>query len=297
MKTKIPPTAYIALLLGTLIIGSSAIWIRLADAPGPITQFYRMALGALTLAIPFFLRLRKTRLSKREAALALLAGLFFGLDLAAWSTGVKLSGATVPTLMANLAPIWVGLGTWLIFKQRLSFRFWLGLCLALLGALFVLELDFHGNTQVIKGALYGLTAAFFYGTYFLIAEKSRKQLDALSFFWLSTSASAITLLALTQSSQQALGGYTVQTYWIFILLGVVIQGAGWLLISFSQGQLPAALVSPTLLAQPLLTAVFAAVFLKEILSPLQLLGGAAVVAGIFIVHGSLRKDKKEKTRV
>ena len=37
-------------------------------------------------------------------------GVFFAGDMALWSTGVMLACVASPTLLANTAPIWVGLG-------------------------------------------------------------------------------------------------------------------------------------------------------------------------------------------
>ena len=50
MQEQNPPIkAYLALGLGLTIIGFSAIFVRLADAPGIVSGFYRMLIGALLL--------------------------------------------------------------------------------------------------------------------------------------------------------------------------------------------------------------------------------------------------------
>lgn len=282
--------AYGALFLGTLIIGSSAIWMRAADVPGPVSSFYRMGIGALVLTIPFLRNLRHRQLDRKSVFLAIFAGLFFGFDIAAWSTGVMLSGATVPTLMSNVAPVWVGIGTMLVFKKKLNARFWSGLLIALLGATAILGFDLYREFELGLGALYGMLAAIFYGGFFLFAERSREKLDLLSFFWISVSTAAIFLFFLTKILGQPITGYPQETYWLFIIMGVLVQVMGWISINYAQGKLPASLVSPTLLGQPVFTAIFAAIFLKEILAPWQMIGGLAVLAGIFIVHRSKQEN-------
>ena len=291
-----PFKAYLALGLGLLILGFSAIFIRWAEAPGPIVGFYRMAFGALVLAIPFANQLRqgKTTLSRRGILVAMLAGFFFGADVAAWASGVVLSGATLPTLFANTNPIWVGLGAWLLFREKIKPAFWLGLLLALLGAATILGLNASNGVLLDKGALLGLLAGFFYGIYFLVAQRGRQHLDALSFFWIGTLSSAITLLIINLVMGHPFSGYSPTTWLVFVVQGVLIQAAGWFLIAYAQGYLPASLVSPTLLGQPLLTAVLAGPLLGETLGRNDLLGGAAVLAGIFLVHSS-RLQRKTKT--
>ena len=57
-------------------------------------------------------------------------------------------------------------------------------------------------------------------------------------------------------------------------------------VAYALGYLPASLVSPTLLLQPVLTGLLAVPILGEQLSAVQIVGGAAVLIGIYIGHRS-----------
>jgi drug/metabolite transporter (DMT)-like permease len=280
--------AYVALIIGLLILSSSAILTRWADAPGSVVSLYRMSIATLILAVPFFSARAKNKkpLDRRGVWLALLAGLFFGADLAAWASGIALAGATIPTLLGNTAPLWVGLGAWLIFKEHLGVRFWLGLALAMSGAVAMLGIDFSSGFEINTGALLGMIGAVFYGSYMLVTQKSRDVLDTLSFFWIAAVGSTITLIILCLIQGVPLTGYSRFSYLNFIGLGVAVQAGAWMLINYAQGYLPASLVSPTLLSQPLLTAIIAGPLLNEWLTPFEWVAGAAVLLGIVIVHRS-----------
>jgi drug/metabolite transporter (DMT)-like permease len=285
-------TAYLALSIGMLTLGFSAIFIRWADAPGAVVSFYRMAIGTVALAIPFALRWnRKRKISWRGLLLAVAAGVFFALDLASWATGISIAGATIPTLLGNMAPVIVAFGAWLLFKEKLSAIFWLGLLLAIGGVIAVLNLDFSLGFVLRPGSLFGIASAFFYGVYFLITQKGRDELDALSFFWLATLTSAITLLLLSLLLGNPLSGYSTFTWINFLASGLIVQGLGWLAINYAQGYLPASLIAPTLLSQPVLTAIFAGPLLGERFTLTEWLGGAVVVIGIVIVHRSHHASK------
>lgn len=279
--------AYLALSIGIITLGFSAIFVRWANAPGAVVSFYRMAIGTVALTIPFAARLnRRHVISRRGFLLALLAGVFFALDLASWATGISIAGATIPTLLGNLAPVIVALGAWLLFKEKLNAFFWLGLFMAIGGVIAVLNLDFSQGFEMRPGSLFGLASAFFYGVYFLITQKGRDELDALSFFWLATLSSTLTLLILSLVLGSPLTGYSAFAYLNFLASGLIVQGVGWLAINYAQGYLPASLVAPTLLSQPVLTAIFAGPLLGEHFTPTEWLGGAVVVLGIVIVHRS-----------
>lgn len=280
--------AYLTLFIGTFILGFSAIFTRWANAPGAVVSFYRMAIGTAVLAIPFAARMRsgQRKLSTRGALLAALAGAFFALDLAVWATGISYSGATIPTLLGNTAPLWVGIGAWLLFRENLRPAFWFGLGVAMLGAIVVLGLDFSHGIEFNKGAMLGLLGSFFYGGYMLLTQRSRDVLDTLSFFWIAALSSTLTLLVLCLLTSAPLVGYPSSSYINFLLLGILVQAMGWMAINYAQGYLPASLVSPTLLSQPVLTAFLAGPLLGEQFTTIEWLGGAAVVAGIIVVHRS-----------
>ncbi|MGD8857910.1 MAG: hypothetical protein PVG33_16355, partial [Chloroflexota bacterium] len=50
--------AYVALVTGLLSIGFAAILIRVADAPGTVSAFYRMGVAAVLVLLPFAGRIR-----------------------------------------------------------------------------------------------------------------------------------------------------------------------------------------------------------------------------------------------
>jgi drug/metabolite transporter (DMT)-like permease len=282
--------AYLALGIGIITLGISAILVRWANAPGAVTSFYRMAIAVVALALPFYQRVRTNDpLPRREVAFALLGGLLFAGDLALWTTGVMISGATNPTLLANTAPLWVGLGAWLFFRERQKRLFWVGLLVAMAGAVTILGKEALEGLSLGLGTLFGLLAGVFYGSYFLATQRGRQRLDSLNYFWISALSSTLFLLLLTLVLRQPLTGYANTTYLNFLAMGLFVQGGGYLAINYALGHLPATLVAPILLGQPVVTAILAWPLLGEAISPLEALGGLAVLAGVFAVHTSQQK--------
>jgi drug/metabolite transporter (DMT)-like permease len=285
--------AYVALGIAVMSIGFSAIFVSWANAPGAVASFYRMVIPLVLLAWPAYRRARKRGgVSPRGVRLALLAGVFFALDLALWATGVVMSGATNPTLLANTAPVWVGLGAVILFRERLGIKFWVGLFLATAGAMLILGLDTFRAESVGLGTLFGLLAAFFYGGFFLISQRGRQELDSLTYFWISVLGASLTLTVLNLVLRLPVTGYTLPTYLSFLALGLVVQIGGLLAMNYAQGYLPASVVSPTMLGQPVITAILAGPLLGETLSVWQILGGVTVLIGVYVVHRSRLKSRE-----
>lgn len=283
---------YLALLLAVFCIGMSGIFVRWANVPGSVAAFYRMGVSALVLA-PGYISRRRRGLSaaagRRAVILALASGAFLGLDVGLWAIGVMLSGATNPTLLANTAPLWVGLGTLVFLRKKLPVWFWVGLALSLAGAGLVLGLESLTSVVNGQGSLFGLAAGFFYGGFFLLAEESRRSLDSFSSVWLAGLSSSLVLLVVTQLLGNPLTGYPLQSYLVLIAFGLLSQVLGYLAINYALGELPSTLVSTTLLGQPIVTGILAALWLGEVFSGLQVVGGLAVLGGVAIVHQSRRR--------
>ncbi len=275
--------AYVVLGISLLAMGFSGIFVRLAGAPGAVAGFYRMAIAAVLLFVPFARGIRRGGWpGRREVLIALLSGLLFAADLFFWNTGILLSGATNPTLMGNTAPIWVGLGAILFFKERPGRLFWIGLLVALGGAAVILGVD--ALNDVGLGTFFGILSGMFYGAYFLVVQRSRQQLNTLTSFWLSVIGSVAGLALMARLLNQPLTGYSTFTYLNLLALGLFVQVGGQMGVAYALGYLPASLVSPTLLLQPVLTGLLAVPILGETISLVQILGGAAVLIGVFVVH-------------
>ena len=278
---------YIALAVGILSLGFSALFVRWANVPGPVMGVYRLGIASLVMAPLFLWKQRgRPRFTRWMITLPLLGGLLTALDHAFWNTSVLYTTAANAALFGNTAPLWVALAAWLFFKERLKAKFWSGLALTLAGAAIVLGSDFLLHPNLGLGDLIALTAALFYGGYLLVTQLGREHLDTLSYVWLVSASSALILLAVSLGMGMRLTGYPPQTYLAFLGAALVSQVLGYLSVAYALGHLPASMVSPTLIGQPVVTALLSIPFLGEMMLPAQWIGGVGVLAGIYLVHNS-----------
>ena len=282
---------YLALAFGLLVLAWGALLIRWANAPGLVTSFYRNSIAALVLFIlsTWLLGKDNIALGSSNMRLAIWAGVFYGIDVGLHAVGVNLIGATIPTVLANTAPIWVGLGAMLFFREQLRIGFWFGLTLAMIGAVMLMGVDqLHNVTQSI-GSFYGLLAGVFYAAFFLLSQKARENVDPFSFLCIAFASAGCTTGLIAILFGQPLSGYSMLTYMIFVVYGAVIQVGGWLCVTYALGKLSASTVAPILLMQAVITGVLAHLFLGEHLNYMQYLGGAIVLSGIFVVQRERRQ--------
>lgn len=279
--------AYIALAAGILSLTLSAFFVRWADAPAPVFAFYRMGIGGI-LITPLFLRAgpKKQIPSRKLLLIPILGGLFTTVDLTLWNTGVQSTTIANATLLGNTAPIWVVLALWIIFKQKFTNKFWIGLVLALGGAAVVLGYDFFLRPHFGIGDTFALVSGMFYGGYYLATQYGRKNLNVVPYLWVVSMSASISLLIVSMVMGYKITGYSTQTYLAFLGAGVVVQCIGYVAIAYALGHLPASIVAPTLILQPVFSALLAIFMFNEHLLPIQWLGTAAVLSGIFLINKS-----------
>ncbi len=277
--------AYLALGVGVLALSFSAMFVRWADAPGPVTAFYRLFFSVFLL-LPFFLpRLKQNpAITSKMVWFPLLAGIFTAGDLALWTSSLTYTTASNATLLGNTAPLWVALGTWLILKQKLSLAFWRGLAITLAGAVLIMGSDFILHPRFGIGDAMAILTGFFYGGYFLFTEKSRAHFDAVVHIWLVGIGASLTLLLINIVFQNALSGFDRRTWLIFLASALVSQMIGYMALAYALGHLPAAIVSPTMVLQPVVTTLLAIPLLKEIPNAWQGVGGIIALLGIYLIN-------------
>lgn len=283
-KLKASPSfAYIALIFGILCIGFSAIFVKIANVPGSVSSFYRLLFAAMAI-LPLWIYRGMRVPQNRDLWLIFVGAAFFAFDLFLWNTAILLTSAATATLLANNAPIWVGLISLIVFKEKLPRKFWIGLMVAILGLNVLIGVEAWRTLTFNKGDLLSLVAGFFYALYLLYTLDSRKRVDTVTFMTFSVLFMLIMLFFTNLFIGNPFFGYSNRTWLSLAGLGLIAHFGGWISINYALGHLKGANVSVTLLSQTVVTALLAIPLLGEGLSTNQIGGGMLILAGIYIVN-------------
>ena len=284
MTERASTGAFLGLLAGGCAIAFAPIFVRLSDTGPVASAFWRAA-----LAVPLLWVLA----AREKAPLALgtdrraiiAAGLFFALDLGFWHWSILWTSVANSTLLANLATIFVTLMGWLVWKHSVSKVFLVGMVTALAGMFILVGPNFSlGGKPLAGDALAALTAVF-YGSYMLAIKVARDAgaSTARIMAW-STTITAVALLPIALLSPQPFWPSSPQGWLVVLGLALVTQILGQGLIAYAFAHLPAALSSVSLLIQPVMAALFAWILFGEAIGAVQFVGGAVVLAGIWIAR-------------
>lgn len=282
--------ALVALLAGAFFIGCSPIFVRLSEV-GPIsTAFWRLSLALLPLLVLSGRQLGQpgTALPRHPLEHLIVAGpgLALAVELMTWHLSLRMTTVANSTLFANLAPVFVALGGWLFLRQKVSRTFILALAVSLAGAIILKGgLAFDGAGDAAGDALAVLTAALYAVYIMLIGWVRQRYATAVIMIWGSVAASLFTL-PVALYLEPALLPTTLFGWAVVFGLAWISQAGGQSLITFALAWLPVAFSSLTLLIQPVVAAALAWVLLGEALTPMQMIGGLVVLAGIFLARKS-----------
>jgi drug/metabolite transporter (DMT)-like permease len=277
--------AYLALGGGVLALGFSPLFVRWAEAPGMVTSFYRMLIASALLILVVIRHGKVHGWPKiRALAFAALAGVFTSLDIGFWSMAVDHTSIANAQLLNNISPLWVAFFAMAVWHERLKPLFWIALAAVLIGAATVLGGTFSISAEFALGDVLAVISSFFYAGYFITTQKGRGALDSLTFLWTTSVVASVCLLTASQALRMPLFGYPRSNYLIFLAAALFDQMAGYLLIVYALGNLPASVVTPTMVLQPVLSILLAIPFAGENLMPYQVLGGIVTLAGVYLVN-------------
>jgi drug/metabolite transporter (DMT)-like permease len=271
----------LSLVLGIIFISFSPIFVKVADASPVVCAFYRIVFAWVCL-LPYCLYKRNLKMERKDIILALVSGLVFASDVAVWNVSIKMISATVSTLLANLAPVWVGLLSYLLFKKKSGWLFWLGTVIAIAGMVILVGIANVLQLKFNLGIVLAVAASVLYATYILITKDVLKRISTLPFMFYSMLGSLVFLLIVSAVLGDELLHFNLKTWGSFAGMGIICQLAGWITINYAISRLESTKVSIALLSQTVTTGLLAVVLLNESLDAKEIIGSVIVLAGIAI---------------
>jgi drug/metabolite transporter (DMT)-like permease len=279
--------AFLCLLAGGCAIAFAPILVRLSETGPVASAFWRCALAAPLLWIGALrpnVASPEARAAERAHGMALVAaGLFFAGDLGVWHFSILYTSVATSTVLANLAPIFVTLAGWLIWRTRVTRVFLVGMVTAIVGMFVLVGPEFNQGGRPLVGDLLGALTGAFYGGY-MVAVKVARDANASTarlMAW-STTLTAVVLLPVALAFPQPMLPQGFGGWMVLVGLALVTQILGQGLIAYAFAHLSASMSSVSLLIQPVMASLYAWVLFRETISLSQWIGGAIVLGGIWL---------------
>jgi len=284
----------------TLILfwGSSFVVVKIALREGltPIaiaTFRFLIAGGLFLITILIEKKIRrnyKLLVEKKDFPMLLflaLTGVTFFFT--AQYTGIQMAGASIAAiLVCLLSPVLITLLSTIIFKEHLGKKQVFGIGIAALGTVIVVTggtISFPGDREFLLGSLILLFTPVLWATYSLVGKKIMDRYSPFLVVAYVNVLGGFCLIPFSLAENSFCQIFTMSlSGWLAILfLAVACSLLGYYIWFYVMKQVGAAITSSFLFAEPLVTVLFAIMFVGEELSMFILAGGFLIFIGVYLV--------------
>ncbi len=278
------------LLIGSVCISFSPIFIKLADVPPDTAGFYRMLFAGISLSVLMLLRRDNLKMAPRPRLLLCLSGVILAIDFMCWHRSIELVGPGFSTLLGNFQIFFTALFSWLFFKQKISKMFVLAVIMALCGLLFITGVDWKSLEDGYKlGIFLGFLTAVFYSGYILLVKISMddSSVSSVPAMLMVTIPSTLLLSVITPLNGATFAIPNSNSLLALIGAGVISTTIGWSLISSAIKHIQATVASLILLLQPTLALIWDTLLFSRPTGGIEIFGILMILSAIYI--GSCRR--------
>ena len=289
------PNSRLSLIIGVISISIFPVLVKWAPVSGISSAFYRMFFGVLFLLPVVILKRKFTWPEKGLWIPIIVCGIIFATDIAVWNLSIHYSNATQATLLTNLAPAWVGIGSFFFLNDKPKASFWIGTFIAVAGMVVLIGPSAFLEMKLDKGFALAVLSGILYACYMLISKSILNRLNIMSFMTISMAVSSIYLFVICVVFSEPLWNFRPVIWGIFVVQGLICQLIGWLAISYAVKKMDAQRVSLSLLSQAVVTGLLAWVFINEQITWQMIIGGIIILTGIGITFQKSHNRAAKKT--
>ena len=275
----------LGLTVGVLAVSTSSILIRVAEAPALSLSFWRCALGALALA-PFAWRAARVDgpLEAPQRRQLLIAGLFLAAHFAAFISSLSFTTVASAAVLVTTAPLFVGAGAAVFLREPPSRRTWVGITIAVLGAVGIAAADIAGGggSQPLLGDGLAFAGAALVAGYLLVGRAARRRLPVTRYAAGVYGVAAVALLGAALLTGAALWGYSAATWWAIIGLTVGPQLLGHTVFNTLLSAVAPTVIAVVVLAEPVGSTILAFLLLDEAPSAGFWLAAPFIATGVWL---------------
>jgi drug/metabolite transporter (DMT)-like permease len=280
------------LALALLGISTAGPLVRLSAAHPVAIAAWRVGFSLVVIAAALALTggwRQWRRLDRPSLGLAVGAGVMLALHFWSWNASISLTTIAASAVLVNLHPVIVAVISSLWLHERPTRRQWLGIAVAMMGALIVGAADLGALRASASGmALLGdglaLIGALTVAIYYLIGRRIRQTLDLWPYVALVYFTCFVTLIVIAVAAQVPLYPQPRRELLIFGALALGPMLLGHTGMNWALRYLPAYVVTLTVLGEPVGATLLAALLpgIREVPPLLTLVGGALVLGGILL---------------
>ncbi|MGY5855204.1 MAG: DMT family transporter [Candidatus Thorarchaeota archaeon] len=276
------------LFLSVSMVSSASILILFSTSHPFVIVFWRVLYGAILMASIGLVRgdfKKLKQLINRENYCWLTAiGITLSLHFCTWFQSLFMTTVAASVVLVNSSPIFTAILSTLFLGEALRRRSWVGIIIALIGAVFLAWGDFGGSGFIaLSGDLLALSGAFFLALYFIGGRRIAKEMPITVYTSIIYFVAALTTLPICVSFGLNIFVFEPTEVAIFIALAIFPTVLGHSVNNYLLTKVPAYVVSSAVLGEPIGAAILAALIFTQIPGLTAIIGFCAILIGIALV--------------
>jgi drug/metabolite transporter (DMT)-like permease len=201
--------------------------------------------------------------------------------------GLRYAGSTDAAILAAMAPVFLALLAWLLFKERISRLQTLGIVVALAGSALVATNGSLAGFALNPLRLYGdslvLLTGLSWAVYSILVKSLLERYPATTVLAYTTFAGTLFLLPLSLTELPINFAAVTLSGWLNIIyLGLFASALTYLIWNLALSRIPVVTAAAYIYLIPVLTAVMVAVIYRQLPGRYIVVGGLVVLLGTYL---------------
>jgi drug/metabolite transporter (DMT)-like permease len=293
----------VVLALSLIGISFAAPLVRLSAAPALVIAAWRLGFSLIIIAVALLVTgewRAWRRLDRRDFVLCVAGGILLALHFWSWNASLRYTTVAASVALVNLQPVIIALFSARWLGERATSSQWVGISIAVVGALVVGLADVPGGVRGIASALTGgegvdgtrailgdglaMLGATTAACYYLIGRRVRRRLSLWPYVCLVYGAAFFSCVVLANATGAPLGPQPPRELAIFAGLALGPMLLGHTGMNWALGHLPAYVVNLTTLGEPVGATLLAALLpgIAEVPGAGTLVGGGLILGGVLM---------------
>jgi drug/metabolite transporter (DMT)-like permease len=281
-RPPVSPTA--ALIVAVLAISWAGPLVRFTDAPALVVAAWRLTLSSVFIGAVLLARGQPMpRLDRHDWLLAVVSGVFLAAHFWSWIASLDLTTVSSSVVLVSSQPVFVALLSGVLLGERATRRQWLGIVVAVGGAVVIAWGDFGLGRDALIGDGLALAGALFVSVYYVIGRRLRQTVDLWWYIGIIYGIAAVVLLVVAAGMPGvSLVGHQSRDWLVFLALAAGPMMLGHTGVNYALRYVRAYVANLAVLCEPIGATLIAWLLpaIAEVPGPQTLAGGALILMGI-----------------
>lgn len=273
--------------MAVVLLSTTGPLAKRIELEGIALGFHRFVWLALALVIIVYAR--GQRITLTTLRWSWLPGVLFAANIAMFFTAVKLTTIANATVIGAIQPALAMVLVGPVLGEEVRRRDVVLTATAISGVVLVVYGSSTRPEWDVRGDLLSLLAILAWTAYLFATRRAREHLGAMELQATLTVVAALVALPIALASGQAMA--VPRSSWIFLAVLAFVGGTGHTLVNYAHAHTKLLLMSLMFLVVPVLSMLWAALFLDEPINAWQGIGMSVVVVSLGRLIASATKPE------